>query len=248
MKKLLFHFIISVFLVALFVLIIFNPKPKVKEGIEFLRESNKLVLYAHPDLSLPYYVGFSKDVNFSQATIENSTTSLGPEKYLLEYSFKGRAGESKSEQFDVRVTSRFFTNSDALLFFRFFTENELSKPLVGEVEIPLNNINEITVRSFVYDSSSKPTEIEASGSKMIKYDISLRKDNPFSILPATLNYVELKKDNKVLSSILIGPLSVFRDKEIHLRELKAQKFQPVISYDKGKSFKISFSFNLSPYQ
>ncbi len=248
MKKLLFHFIISVLLIALFVLIMFNPKPKVKEGIEFLRESNKLAIYANPDFSLPYYVGFSNDVNFSQVTIENSTTSLGPEKYLSEYSFKGKAGLDESEQFDVRVTNRFFTNSDALIFFRFFTENELSKPLVGEVEIPLNDINDITVRSLVYDSSSKPTEIEASDSKMIKYNVSLREDNMFSILPATLNYVEFKKDNKVLSSALIGPLSVFRDKEIHLRELKAQKFQPVLSYDKGKSVKISFSFNLSPFQ
>ena len=248
MKKLLFHFIISVLLIALFVLIMFNPKPKVKEGIEFLRESNKLAIYANPDFSLPYYVGFSNDVNFSQVTIENSTTSLGPEKYLSEYSFKGKAGLDESEQFDVRVTNRFFTNSDALIFFRFFTENELSKPLIGEVEIPLNDINDITVRSLVYDSSSKPTEIEASDSKMIKYNVSLREDNMFSILPATLNYVEFKKDNKVLSSALIGPLSVFRDKEIHLRELKAQKFQPVLSYDKGKSVKISFSFNLSPFQ
>lgn len=248
MKKLIFHFIISVLLISLFVLIMFNPKPKVKEGIEFLRESNKLALYTHPDLSLPYYVGFSKDVNFSQATIENSTTSLGPEKYLSEYSFKGKADIDESEQFDVRVTSRFFTNSDALIFFRFFTEKELSKPLFGEVEIPLNDINDIAIRSLVYDSSSKPTEIEASDSKMIKYNISLRQDNPFSILPATLNYIEFKKDNKVVSSALIGPLSVFHDKEIHLRELKAQKFQPVLSYDKGKSVKISFSFNLSPFQ
>ena len=248
MKKLVLHFVISVSLIALFVLIMFNPKPKVKEGIEFLRESNKLALYAHPDLSLPYYVGFSKDVNFSQATIENSTISLNTNNYLSEYSFKGRAGMGESDEFDVRITSRFFTNSDSLLFFRFFTENELSKPLVGEVEIPLNNINNITVRSLVYDSSSKPTEIEASDSKMLKYNISLTDDNPFNILPATLNYIEFEKDNKVLASVLIGPLGVFRDKEIHLRELKTQKFQPVISYNKGKGVKISFSFNLSSYQ
>jgi len=117
MKKLILHFVISVSLITLFVLIMFNPKPKVKEGIEFLRESNKLALYTHPDLSLPYYVGFSKDVNFSQATIENSTISLNTNNYLSEYSFKGRAEMGESDEFDVRITSRFFKNSDSLLFF-----------------------------------------------------------------------------------------------------------------------------------
>lgn len=248
MKKLFLHFVVSVILIALFVLIMFNPKGKVKEGIEFLRESNKLALYTHPDLTIPYYVGFSKDLNFSQTTIENSTISFDPEKYLLEYSFKGKAVKSESEKFDVKVVGRFFTNTDALIFLRFFTDKEISKPIYAEIEIPLINVSEITVRSLVYDSSSKPTEIEASGARMLKYGITPGYDNPFSILPATLNYLEFKSGNKVLASLLMSPLSIFVDKEIHLRELKAQKFQPVISYDDGKSVKIIFSFNLLPFQ
>jgi len=280
MRKILIHLIISVMIITSFVLIEFKAPKKFKQGIEFLRDSNKLAIYSSEDVALPYYIGFDRDESFIQTTVENSTVSQDSINYIAEYSFKGTMlspnsiassnhslapsnyslvsfrhslakGNPLNEQtkkYDLRVTNRFFNNSDALVFLRFATEDNDLPPIEAYLEIPIPKISTVVVRSLIYEASSKPTEISATNAKMLKYEIEPSGEVKFSILPATLNYIELKRGCDTIASILMGPLSIFEDKEIHLRELEAQKFQPVMSIENGKIIQINFSFNLSPSQ
>lgn len=254
MKKILIHIIISILVITSFVLIEFKPPKSTKQGIEFLRDLNKLALYPSEDFILPYYIGFGRNDNFIQTTVENSTVSQDTVNYLSEYSFKGSVEKRSTElneqpkKYTARAVSRFFNNSDALVFLKFESEVSDLPPVEAYLEIPITKITSIEIRSLVYEASSKPTEISSSDAKMLKYELSSLEKNDFSILSPTLNYIELKSGSNTVASILMSPLSIFEDKEIHLRELKAQKFQPVINIENGENLKIYFSFNLSNMQ
>jgi hypothetical protein len=58
----------------------------------------------------------------------------------------------------------------------------------------------------------------------------------------------MNKAGDVSASVLMGPLGVFKEKEINLVELMSQKYQPVLDIGPKGQAKITFSFSLNPYQ
>jgi hypothetical protein len=244
MKKIIIFLIVSILFIVGVVLIEFKPIQKVQIGIDFSRKDNVLKLFSHEDVIKPCNIRFDNEHNFIQTTIEDSTVSENPDRYISEYTFKAKTSDN-TDKLDIKVLSRYFTNSDSLVFVRCFTENELKKPFNTTLEIPISSLSKIICWNLNYGNATKPTEMEASISKMDKFEID--PNSPFQLLPASLNYIEFIDGDNVVTSLLMGPINVFKDKEVRLRELRNQKFQPILTMNKD-SVMITYSFNLSTYE
>jgi hypothetical protein len=240
------YILVFIILVAVFIL---YEKPQFHnpQGITFNKQNHSVEIVTVNETDEPYHILLDSGYQTtSYQVIEDSTLPVNENDFAKEFSFLGNLTDTKTQgTVNFKFTIRLFSNGDLFLMVRAFTKDSITKPVNYTLDFPSADYVSSEIWSMNYHNSPKLSEMMTTEATMDFYQGT----KGINILPPSLNYVEmLNQSGDVNLSVLMGPLGVFKEKEINLVELMSQKYQPVLEIGPKNNLKISFSFSLNPYQ
>lgn len=214
------------------------------QGLTFVKNDHSVEIVSSNEIDEPYR--FNLDPNFYISTYQVDLAPADEKDFAKEFSFLGNLTDLKTKgEVNLKFTTRFFANGDLFLMVRAFTKDMIEKPITYSIEFPKADYHTSEIWSMNYHNTPKLSEMTVTESTMDFYS----GHSGVNILPASLNYWEMMNLSKEVNlSVLMGPLGVFREKEINLVELLSQRYQPVLEMEQKKNPKLTFSFSLNPYQ
>lgn len=247
MKKILLTLL--VFIVTMVVIITIDTYPQKNQGTGIYFDSKRQTISFVPvdSYSKPLYIRTNPGYRYvSHTIIEDSTLPVSEERFVHEFSILGNlVYEDSQQEINLKITARFFLNGDMFVIYRLFSTEDLPSPVQLEIVLPPSLADKTNVWSFQYKSNAKPTEMMATPADMIAYS----RKTGIHVLPASLQYLEFSDAlDHPLQSCLLGPMGVYKEKEINLVELVNSKFQPVLNNVSNQATSILFSFDLKAYQ
>lgn len=247
MKNKITYILIGIIVCAVFVFFNFQNSELNKKGITFIRNQQRVDITTVNETEKPYSIVVDPYYHFVSAKIEeDSTLPAGEENFANEYSFLADlTDEKQSGTINLKLTVRLFPNGDAFLIIRTFSKDSIMKPINYSLIIPGISYSNSEIWSMNYHGGPKPSEMITMDASMDSY---IGNDG-LNLLPATLNYIETSNSTHNVSlSILMGPLGIFKEKAVNLIELMSQKYQPLLDLSKKNPIRVSYSFQLNPYQ
>ncbi|MCE5224117.1 hypothetical protein LLG10_08095 [bacterium] len=247
MKKILLTLL--VFIITMVVIITIDTYPRQHRGTGIYFDTSQQTISFIPvdSYSKPLCIRTNPEYRFiSHTIIEDSTLPLSEERFVHEFSILGNLlYEDSKQEINLKITARYFLNGDMFVIYRLFSTEDLPSPIQLEISFPPSLADKTNIWSFQYGTNMKPTEMMATEADMIAYT----RKSGIHVLPASLQYMEFSDaENKPLQSCLLGPMGVYKEKEINLVELVNTKFQPVLNNVSNQSASILFSFDLKAYQ
>lgn len=246
MKKHFIYILISVLVCGIILFFTSQTAPANKKGITYNRQFQRIDISTVNEAEKPYSILMDSSYRFVSTTVEEDhTLPVEEDNFASEYSFKGNLiDKNQTCSINVKITVRLFPNGDAFLIVRTFSEDPILKPFNYSLLLPGIHFSTSEIWSLNYHGGSKPSEMITMDASMDSY---AGKDG-INLLPATLNYLEtLQGPNNITLGLLMGPLGIFKEKDLNLVELLSQKQQPLLELSKRKPIKVNFSFQLNPY-
>ncbi|MDD4663184.1 MAG: hypothetical protein PHD83_00780, partial [Caldisericia bacterium] len=225
MKKILLTLL--VFIITMVVIITIDTYPQKNQGTGIYFDTNQQTISFIPvdSYSKPLCIRTSAGYRFNSHTIiEDSTLPVSEERFVHEFSILGNlVYEDSKQEINLKITARYFLNGDMFVIYRLFSTEDLPSPIQLEISFPPSLADKTNIWSFQYGTNMKPTEMMATKADMIAYS----RKSGIHVLPASLQYLEFSDaEDKPLQSCLLGPMGVYKEKEINLVELVNTKFQP----------------------
>jgi len=247
MKKVLISLLIFILIMAGVMLIDIRPQRKWNTGITFDSSQQTIHCVSMDTYHKPIQIRTNPEYRFTSHTIiEDSTLPSEEERFVREYSLLGNLiAQDSQQEVNLKVTVRYFQNGDSFVIYRVFSTENLPSPIQLEITFPPSLATKTNIWSFQYLNNTKPTEMMATEAEMTAYS-----RNPgIHILPASLQYLEFAdSEDRPLQSCLLGPLGVYKEKEVNLVELVNSRFQPVLNTQSNQSTSLLISFDLKAYQ
>jgi len=245
MKKHLIYILIGVIVCGVLIFFTTQTSPVNKKGITFNRQFQRIDISTVHESEKPYSILMDPSYTLLASTVEEDPTlPAGEENFANEYSFKANLTDETQAIINLKLTVRLFPNGDAFIIVRTFSEDSIMKPFQYSLLIPGINYAKSEIWSLNYHGGPKLSEMITTDASMDSYEGI----EGLNLLPATLNYVEtLNAQSNITLGLLMGPMGIFKEKELNLVQLMSQKQQPLLELSKSKPLKVSFSFQLNPF-
>jgi hypothetical protein len=237
-------------IVSFFVIALFYPYTKpAPKGIYFDKNQSQIVIDGESNASPSLAISFPPDYKYSQISLVQDSILPNGEKGVIEETRVQMELHVPNESVPVSANTivRTFRNGDLFVLVRLFSMDTISQPIQFTIQTDTDFSESAKAWSLKYLTDERPHESTVPDSEFISYALS----SGMNILPPSLYYIEMKKEEFYLESILAGAPSVYQKAPTELSDLTTlakMNSQPVVNWTPKKALSITSALALDSYQ